>query len=338
MQLVGRYLNAVRFWLPQRHKDDILAELSEDLRSTIAEREDTLRRPLANDELAELLKRRGHPLIVASAYLPQRSLIGPALFPIYVFVLKIVGLFFVGPWIGVWAWAMFYLPGAERAHPQTIDKLTALWSLLWSTVFAAFAIVTLIFAIVERVHGRSRLFNDWDPKSLPPAVAEVPRSTSIFELAAGLTFAIWWAAAMSSREISVRSSVAVTLTPLWPYFFWGFLAVMLLNVALAAVNLMRPYWTKRRALLRLASDGCGSALFCWMLNANVVVSLTVAGVRPERTAEIVRQLTLWCGRGMPLAVAIGIAVVIWDARRVWQVNSGPIGEKATRATVTSLVS
>jgi hypothetical protein len=325
MQLLERYLNAVRFWLPKGQKDDILAELSEDLRATIAEREDALGRPLARDELAELLKHRGHPLIVATAYLPQRSLIGPALFPIYVFVLKTVGLIFVGPWTGVWTWAMFYIPGAARAHPQTIDKLTALWSMLWVTVFVVFGIVTLIFAIVERVNGRLGLFHNWDPKSLPPAVAEVPRSTSIFELAASLTFAIWWAAAMSSREISAGSSVALTLTPLWPYFFWGFLAVMLVNVALAAVNLMRPYWTRRRALLRLASDGCGSALFCWMLKANVVVSLSVAGVRPERTAEIVRELALWCGRGMPIAVAIGVGVAFWDARRVWRVNGGPTG-------------
>src|SRR5207237_6411544 len=112
MQLLERYLNAVRFWLPKAQKDDILAELSEDLRSTIAEREDALGRPLASDELAGLLKDRGHPLIVASAYLPQRSLIGPAMFPIYAFVLKIVGLCFVGPWIAVWTWAMFALPGA----------------------------------------------------------------------------------------------------------------------------------------------------------------------------------------------------------------------------------
>jgi hypothetical protein len=333
MQLLERYLNAVRFWLPKGQKDDILAELSEDLRATIAEREDALGRPLARDELAELLKHRGHPLIVATAYIPQRSLIGPALFPIYVFVLKTVGLIFVGPWTGVWTWAMFYIPGAARAHPQTIDKLTALWSMLWVTVFVVFGIVTLIFAIVERVNGRLGLFHNWDPKSLPPAVAEVPRSTSIFELAASLTFAIWWAAAMSSREISAGSSVALTLTPLWPYFFWGFLAVMLVNVALAAVNLMRPYWTRRRALLRLASDGCGSALFCWMLKANVVVSLSVAGVRPERTAEIVRDLALWCGRGMPIAVAIGVGVAFWDARRVWRINGGPTGPARAAAAL-----
>jgi hypothetical protein len=33
MDLLDRYLQAVSFWLPKRQKDDIVAELSEELRS-----------------------------------------------------------------------------------------------------------------------------------------------------------------------------------------------------------------------------------------------------------------------------------------------------------------
>ena len=31
MELVDRYLQAVKFWLPRKEKDDIIAELSEDI-------------------------------------------------------------------------------------------------------------------------------------------------------------------------------------------------------------------------------------------------------------------------------------------------------------------
>jgi len=37
MELLNRYLQAVGFWLPRKQKQDILAELSEDLRSQIEE-------------------------------------------------------------------------------------------------------------------------------------------------------------------------------------------------------------------------------------------------------------------------------------------------------------
>jgi hypothetical protein len=117
MQLLDRYLSAVRFWLPGGQKDDIIAELSEDLRSAIADEEANLGRALTDGELAQLLKRRGHPLVVAGAYTPQRALIGPVLFPVYVFALKIVAACFVVPWIATWAAILFAVPSMSGAAP-----------------------------------------------------------------------------------------------------------------------------------------------------------------------------------------------------------------------------
>ena len=97
MELIDRYLNAVRFWLPRAQEDDIIAELGEDLRSQVEEREAALGRALSEDELAGILKKRGHPMSVASQYLPQRYLIGPALYPAYMVVVRLVTLWIVLP-------------------------------------------------------------------------------------------------------------------------------------------------------------------------------------------------------------------------------------------------
>src|SRR5689334_8746084 len=98
MDLLDRYLQAVRFWLPRAQQDDIIAELSEDIRSEIEEKESALARKLNPAELEALLKQRGRPMLVANRYLPQRSVIGPALFPAYLLVLKIVMLCYLLPW------------------------------------------------------------------------------------------------------------------------------------------------------------------------------------------------------------------------------------------------
>src|SRR4051794_10177607 len=90
MDLVERYLQAVEHWLPTKQRHDIIAELSEDIHSQIEEREASLGRPLITAEVEALLLERGRPMLVASRYLPQEYLIGPELFPIYRFVLKIV--------------------------------------------------------------------------------------------------------------------------------------------------------------------------------------------------------------------------------------------------------
>src|ERR1700722_11050145 len=97
MELLDRYLQAVRFWLPKAQQDDIIAELSSDLRSQIDDREMELGRPLDEAELEGILRRCGSPILVASRYRPQTQLIGPALFPIYLFVLKLVLLWILVP-------------------------------------------------------------------------------------------------------------------------------------------------------------------------------------------------------------------------------------------------
>ena len=89
MTLVDRYLHAVRFFLPRREQDDIVRELSENLASEIEERSEALDRELSEKELADILRRHGHPIVVAARYAPRRQLIGPVWFPIYLLALKL---------------------------------------------------------------------------------------------------------------------------------------------------------------------------------------------------------------------------------------------------------
>ncbi len=98
IDLIDRYLQAVRFWLPKTNRqEDLLAELGEDLRSQIDDKETELGHPLDKAEMAAILKRCGSPMMVAGRLGPQRQLIGPALFPIYEFVLKMVLLWILVP-------------------------------------------------------------------------------------------------------------------------------------------------------------------------------------------------------------------------------------------------
>jgi len=108
MELLDRYLQAIKFWLPREQQEDIAAELSEDIQSQITEEETRLGRPLNETETAAILKQRGRPLLVAQRYLPQQALIGPVLFPVYCFVLKIVILACLAPRILVWLGFMVF--------------------------------------------------------------------------------------------------------------------------------------------------------------------------------------------------------------------------------------
>src|SRR6478609_9087770 len=115
MELVDRYLQAVRFWLPREQQDDVARELSDDILSQIEEEERALGRLMTPAEVEDVLKRRGRPFVVANRYLPQRALIGPLLFPMYALVLKLIGLVYVVPWIIVWTFLLAFVP-SSRGH------------------------------------------------------------------------------------------------------------------------------------------------------------------------------------------------------------------------------
>jgi hypothetical protein len=78
LDLFERYLQAVSWHLPQAQREDIVAELGNDIRHHMDEREAELGRPLSEADVIEILKKHGHPMNVASRYLPEQYLIGPA--------------------------------------------------------------------------------------------------------------------------------------------------------------------------------------------------------------------------------------------------------------------
>ena len=111
MELVDRYLQAVRFWVPTP-QEDLLTELGEDLRSQIEAKETQLGRSLNEAEVSAILKTCGSPMIVAGRIGPRRHLIGPTLYPIYAFVLKMVLLW--NPGSGIHLHRRPHEPGRQQ--------------------------------------------------------------------------------------------------------------------------------------------------------------------------------------------------------------------------------
>ena len=339
MELIERYLQAVQFWLPKQQKHDIIAELSEDIHAQIDEQEAGLGRKLTEAEVEAILKQRGSPVLVANRYLPQEHLIGPVLFPIYRFVLKVVAVCYLVPWLLVWIGMMIYSPGfrAEHTGNSWISTLGSMWGPFWLTTFVAVGTVTIVFAVLERAQARSHFLEDWNPRKLPPVRNPnlIPRSASIIELVVNLVVLGWWAANMSSPIVLNHPQLRISLSPLWPYFFWGFLVLTLANAGLAGVNLARPYWTGLRATLRLLSDGAGSALFCWLLKANIVAGIAVANVSSERALELTNVINLWMGRMFPVAVVVGVVIACCDVYRIVRLKTGRVGLRREGGVITT---
>lgn len=321
MDLIDRYLQAVKFWLPKKQKQDIIAELSEDLRSQIEDREAELGRNLNESEIATLLKQRGRPVLVANRFLPQESLIGPVLFPIYLFVLKIVAAFYMVPWILVWIGLA--ISRAAHSGQSLIGSVGSFWTAFWPMAFFMVGGITTVFAVLERVQTKSRFLEEWDPRKLPPVrdPNRIPRSNSIVEVVANMVFCIWLIGGMWYQTVLHFSGVTITLAPTWRYFFWGFLLMGVGNMVASAVNLFRPYWTWFRATIRLVSDCVGSVLFCWLMKANIIAAISVVNVASEKTAQVAQAINWWSAKMFPFAIAACVLIALVDAYRIFRVRT-----------------
>ncbi len=323
MEMIERYLEAVKFWLPEGQKSDIVNELSADIAAQVEEREAGLGRALTEHEVALILKQRGRPIIVANRFLPQEQLIGPLLFPVYRFVLKIICLCYLLPWALVWA-GMMTFDTAYRAQQTRVSWLAAIasaWSAWWTVAFVAIGLATLVFSILERAQAKSHFLEEWSPRKLPPVrvLNRIPRANSTFELVASLLFCVWWALNALPGIIRFGSAVRIEFGPQWAWFFWAYLVLAAANAALAAANLLHPHWTVRRAALRLLNDCAGGVLFCWLLRAHIVTSFSASSLTAEKSLQVTRTINFWMALAFPwaiLATAVLAAAGIYRVLRV----------------------
>jgi len=242
-ELVDRYLQAVRFWMPRtRKQEELLAELGEDLRSQIEEKEAELGRSIQEAEISEILKRCGAPMLVASRLGPKRHLIGPALFPIYLFVLKAVLL-----WILVPVFLFIVGPvNLTNAHGNWGVAIAQTLGNLWSGLFFAAAVITLVFAILERTQAFVEINCKWDPSTLPPLEKEESKTSlvqAVCELAFGF-FGLIWLLLVPTYPFLILgpASTIFKAAPMWHTFYWPIVLLGVLTLLRSAITLARPQW------------------------------------------------------------------------------------------------
>jgi len=265
MELLDRYLQAVRFWLPKAQQQDIIAELSSDLRSQIDDRETELGRPLDDAELEVILRKCGSPILVASRYRPQTQLIGPALFPIYLFVLKLVLL-----WILVPLFVVIVGPAMIFSAPNHWAALLQTWSTLWFAMFVSAGTITLVFAVIERTEAELKFFEKWDLRSLPraPKAVQPPsRTQTIFELVFGIVGLLWMLAVPYCPFLILGPAAAfLRLAPMWHVFYLPLILLALTGLARQCVSLMRPQWTWLPPAAQLANTALALIMLHFIFN------------------------------------------------------------------------
>ena len=203
--LTDRYLEAVAGQLPAKKRRDITAELRDLILTTIESREAELGRPLTRPEEEAVLKAQGHPFLVAAGYLDHPYMIGPSVYPFYVFALKVV----LGIVAAIYlAAALLYAIGL-RGGPSLEDHFVR-------DMLLNFAIVTLIAWAAERTGAGRKLAAGWKPSRLPAVpVAGRSRFEVAFEAAFAMGFILWWLGVVHFPAAPYADRVSWALAPVW---------------------------------------------------------------------------------------------------------------------------
>ena len=185
MELINRYVAEVGRHLPEKMRPDIEQELRSILEDMLDDRARTAGKPADEEMVVALLKEYGEPAKVAATYHAPRYLVGPAVYPTFIMVMKIVLTV-----IAVVAVIQF---GFSAARPgATPEQIGMAFLQGFSTLFngglTALGIVTLIFALNERFNPNLKFDKqEWNPRELRP----VPQSASrikVGDLVASVVF------------------------------------------------------------------------------------------------------------------------------------------------------
>jgi hypothetical protein len=309
-ELVDRYLQNVRFWLPRAQQDDVIAELSEDIRSEMEDQQAERAHKLDESEVAGILKRRGHPIIAASRFLPRQQLIGLALLPSYWFVLKLVVLWILAPVFVVIVGPITVMTADNRS----LAVLVTAWQFMMAAIFTV-GLITVVFGLIERFPSKHTSLEKWDPRKLPrtPArhgvqpVSRFMAGTELVMIVAG--WAVWLYFCYPANLNF--SGVRVIPHPIWRNLFWLTNVVILSAVPASAVSLAQPAWIRARLTLRLVSDALTLILMGVLLAAGPWVQIAA----PRLPAAGVAVATKWTNIDIRIALMIIAIANVADAVR-----------------------
>jgi hypothetical protein len=318
VDLVERYLQAVNRWLPRAESDDIVAELREDIEQQIEERESALGRALSDSDVAEILKRRGHPATVAGGYQHKQYLIGPLWFPTYRMVLRLV----LG-WILPLVFLLIVGPVLFLTKPDHARVILRTAGTFAQAEVFALGWITLVFAILERTPARLPMWSEWDPRRLPKvdgtsAGQRVPRTTAISDVISGIISTAVCVAVIQHGAVQIDMGEAqLTFAPVWRALAVPILMVTVASVPLGWIALVRPLAVWMRSLIRIGLDAASAAIALILLRADRWVSIVISP-SPAASAEATRWINFMVGIGLLISIVAVAADALWEGWRFYR--------------------
>lgn len=315
MELIDRYVAEVGRNLPEKMRPDIERELRSLLEDMLDDRSQAAGRAPDEAMVVEMLKEYGSPQKVAGAYGAPRYLVGPALYPTFMAILK--------PVLAVIAVVVVITFGvsASRGGLTLMDLgRVMLESLnnLWQAGIGFFGILVLIFAIIERTSPKLEVKEEeWDPRKLKPAVPESSKAKP-GELIAGIVMnvivLVLFNAYTDRLGLYIFNNVEWRFIPIFTQTFFSYIpwfsALWALEIALNAWVLRDGRWQAATRWFYVILSALGAVLALVMLTGPAILAVTPETLAAMEQAGFTPDLTNLLDNGVQLSVRLVLAFIL----------------------------
>ena len=241
MQMINNYLNSLESYLPEELKDEVREELEASILAQVEDQQEELGRELNEKEQETLLRKIGHPMRVASAYLPKQRLVGSELFPAYKRALEIALVLVLGIVLLVSLPSIF-------SRGSIIGSGISIFAQMFHTGLYVFAVVTIVFYLMDYYGANLDEIYAWSPKDLRKHSRHLSlkRLETGFELVFYVLFIAWWNDILSwPTDVWMnRQTANLSFSEEWLSVFWSVNIVMGLSVAVGFHKFVVASWNK----------------------------------------------------------------------------------------------
>jgi hypothetical protein len=334
MDLLDRYLQAVKKHLPSKRQDDIIAELRANLESQLEDKEAELHRPLTLGEAEAWLKQLGSPFKVAMRYQPQQYLIGPVVFPLYLYVMRLALT-----WAAIVSTIVSVITFV--LGPADVTALVAAIFRLPSVLIQTAAWVTVVFAAFEFFAARypdkcppiPGFDANWSPSSLPPlepapAPGRKRRSYSqaVAEVIFGFIFLAWLVVVPKHPFLMFGPGAAILhaspylLVPEWITFYWWCVGLNAMQLAWICIDLLRGSWQQpgRSRHIAMSAFSLLPLLLLTNIRGHIYVLLRHPELDLSRYGQTVDSINHWVHLSLEILCVIVVLSLVGEVVRMFQ--------------------
>ncbi|CCQ10526.1 hypothetical protein PALB_13930 [Pseudoalteromonas luteoviolacea B = ATCC 29581] len=266
MELIERYVYAVKTHLPEQHRD----EIGRELKAALLDEIDELSNPADDKQISDVLERWGDPRKVAAQYAPPKALVSGEFMPIFWSVVKsvLLVLFTIHT-------IKFGLALVSVEHFNPISFVIKLVMSFMSTAVYVFGIVTLIFYALSCESPTL----SWLEKSAW-RIGQLPKITASWQHIKGIDIATDFATAVFLITLvqpawwmseAGHAAMLIDFTPQVKAYALPATVLFSASVVFCLWQALQPTWDKRKLAINMALN----SLYCVVLFGLMMVDKAI---------------------------------------------------------------